>query len=99
MDGHHNHGSKGDPRDMHWRDLLIEERRLTLPPRCSRTRASKDSKMSMEGWWMVTITVRPLRDTFLMLCITIIAARASSPAQQKQSSQNMQSHAGCNKTD
>ena len=52
----------------------------TLPPRCSRTRASKDSKMSMEGWWMVTMTVRPLRDTFLMLCMTIAAARASSPA-------------------
>ena len=45
--------------------------------------------MSMEGWWMVTITVRPLRDTFLMLCITIAAARASSPVQQMQSSQSL----------
>ena len=33
---------------------------------------------------MVTITVRPLRDTFLMLCITIMAARASSPAQRSR---------------
>ena len=56
------------------------EDELTLPPRCNRTRASKDSKMSMEGWWMVTMTVRPLRDTFLMLCMTMAAARASSPA-------------------
>lgn len=51
-----------------------------MPPRWSRTSASKASKMSIEGWWMVTITVRPLRDTFFTLCITIAAARASRPA-------------------
>ena len=41
--------------------------------------ASNVSKISMEGWWMVTITVRPLRDTFLTACITMTAARASRP--------------------
>ena len=30
---------------------------------------------------MVTMTVRPFLDTFLMLCMTMAAARASSPAQ------------------
>lgn len=28
---------------------------------------------------MVTITVRPFLDTFLMVCITMVAALASSP--------------------
>ncbi len=34
----------------------------------------------MDGWWMVTITVRPLRDTFFTDRITMAAALASKPA-------------------
>ncbi len=64
--------------------LLWRQEEHTLPPRCSRTRASKDSKMSMEGWWMVTMTVRPFRDTFLMLCMTMAAAPQRPALQQSR---------------
>ena len=37
------------------------------------------SKISIEGWWMVTMTVRPFRATFRTALITVVAARASSP--------------------
>lgn len=37
------------------------------------------SKMSMEGWWMVHTTVRPVSTVFLTVRITMAAARASRP--------------------
>jgi len=36
--------------------------------------------MSMEGWWMVHTTVRPVSTVLRTARITIAAARASSPA-------------------
>ena len=56
---------------------------LTRPPRWSRKSASKPSKISMEGWWMVTMTVRPLRETFFTERMTMAAALASKPAYSK----------------
>ncbi len=35
--------------------------------------------MSMDGWWMVQTTVRPVSTVFRIVRITIAAARASSP--------------------
>ena len=39
----------------------------------------RTSKMSMEGWWMVQTTVRPVLTVLRTVRITIAAARASSP--------------------
>ncbi len=41
--------------------------------------AGHTSKMSMDGWWMVQTTVRPVLTVFRTVRITIAAARASSP--------------------
>ena len=38
------------------------------------------SKMSMEGWWMVQTTVRPVSTVLRTVRMTMAAARASSPA-------------------
>ena len=42
--------------------------------------AQRTSKMSMEGWWMVHTTVRPVLTVLRTERITMAAARASSPA-------------------
>lgn len=42
------------------------------------------SKMSMEGWWMVQTTVRPVLTVLRTVRITIAAARASRPEQAPQ---------------
>jgi hypothetical protein len=42
-------------------------------------RKSKASKIWMLGWWMVTNMVRLLSATFLMVFMTMAAARASRP--------------------
>ena len=39
------------------------------------------SKMSMEGWWMVQTTVRPVFTVLRTVRMTMAAARASRPAQ------------------
>jgi len=39
------------------------------------------SKMSMDGWWMVHTTVRPVLTVLRTVRITMAAARASRPAQ------------------
>lgn len=52
---------------------------VTLPPLWMSSRLSKASKISMLGWWMVTMTVRPLRATFRTARITVAAALASRP--------------------
>ena len=44
-----------------------------------RSRPQRASKMSMEGWWMVHTTVRPVLTVLRTVRITIAAARASSP--------------------
>jgi len=41
--------------------------------------SSKDSNMSMLGWWMVHTTVLPVSTVFLTVLITIAAALASKP--------------------
>ena len=41
--------------------------------------SSKDSKMSMLGWWIVHTIVRPVFTIFLTVLITIAAALASNP--------------------
>lgn len=38
------------------------------------------SKMSMEGWWMVQTTVRPVFTVLRTVLMTMAAALASSPA-------------------
>ncbi len=48
-------------------------------PTWMSSRLSKASKISMLGWWMVTMTVRPLRATLRTARITMEAARASRP--------------------
>ena len=40
--------------------------------------------MSMEGWWMVQTTVRPVLTVLRTVRITIAAARASRPEQAPQ---------------
>ncbi len=55
-----------------------------------RTKAFSFSMISIAlsapilGWWIVTRMVRPLLLMFLTACITITAARASSPAAVRQ---------------
>ena len=44
-----------------------------------RTTSSKDSKMSMLGWWIVHTIVRPVFTIFLTVLITMAAALASKP--------------------
>ena len=39
--------------------------------------------MSVEGWWMVQTTVRPVLTVLRTVRITIAAARASRPAVQQ----------------
>ena len=39
----------------------------------------RTSKMSMDGWWMVHTTVRPVLTVLRTVRITIAAARASRP--------------------
>lgn len=40
---------------------------------------AQTSKMSMEGWWMVQTTVRPVLTVLRTVRITMAAALASSP--------------------
>ncbi len=42
-------------------------------------RRGRASKMSMDGWWMVQTTVRPVLTVLRTVRITIAAARASRP--------------------
>jgi hypothetical protein len=35
--------------------------------------------LCLRGWWMEATTVRPLRASFCMTCITLSAAKASRP--------------------
>ena len=44
-----------------------------------RSSSSNDSKMSMEGWWMVQTMVLLVLTMFLTARMTMAAARASSP--------------------
>ncbi len=53
---------------------------MTRPPRFSSSSSSKASKMSMDGWWMVHTTVRPVSTVLRTVRITMAAARASRPA-------------------
>ena len=39
----------------------------------------RTSKMSMDGWWMVHTTVRPVSTVLRTVRMTIAAARASRP--------------------
>ena len=50
------------------------------------SKSSKLSKMSMDGWWMVATTVRPVSTAARTERITIAAARASRPAGRGSSS-------------
>jgi len=52
---------------------------MVWPPRLSSSSSSKDSKMSMEGWWMVHTMVLPVLTMLRTVLITIAAALASSP--------------------
>ena len=60
--------------------MLSREPAQTLTALCVwRQDAAGTSKMSMEGWWMVHTTVRPVSTVLRTARITIAAARASRP--------------------
>ena len=52
---------------------------MVCPPLFSSNRSSKDSKMSMLGWWMVHTMVRPVLTMLRTVLITMAAALASRP--------------------
>ena len=54
--------------------------KMVSPPRFSSSSSSKDSKMSMLGWWMVHTMVLPVFTMLRTVRITMAAALASKPA-------------------
>ena len=49
--------------------------------RCVKVR--RTSKMSMDGWWMVHTTVRPVSTVLRTVRMTMAAARASRPVSRQ----------------
>ena len=61
--------------------VVVHCKQLAAPHNQQRgqTASGRTSKMSMEGWWMVQTTVRPVLTVLRTVRITMAAARASSP--------------------
>jgi len=67
---------------MRWSELTPSwPLKMVSPPRFSSSSSSKDSKMSMLGWWMVHTMVLPVLTMLRTVRITMAAALASRPAE------------------
>ena len=56
---------------------------LPVCPDSQHNPTTSTSKMSMEGWWMVHTTVRPVSTVLRTARITMAAARASRPGSEQ----------------
>ena len=68
------------------KDLALTSIDGLASTRFSSSSSSKDSKMSIDGWWMVHTMVLPVLTMLRTVLMTMAAALASSPATARTSS-------------